>query len=607
MTRRKHGSRPAPPGTGSGRVATRRATAWMLGLAGILALTALLWTRSGRKSPPIDPHPTAQPVPYQPRARGTITFSNPVAALLHQRCAPCHRPGEVGPFALLTYADARERAKSIARVTRERLMPPWLPDNPSGTFQDERRLSVDEIGLLQQWVEEGLAEGDPTQTPPPPSWPRGWQLGTPDLIAALAAPYLAPAEGRDVYRNLVLPLTNDVRRYVIGVEFRPGGRGVHHAALRLDRTRYSRRLDARDAEPGFGGMALPETTEVPNGHFLNWQPGKQPYRVSPELAWTLEPGTDLVIQLHVQPGGKPEPVQPLVGFYFSDRPPSRHAFKVILDHPVIDIPPGAGHYVIHDPYVLPVDAAALMVFPHAHYLAREMTGRAVLPDGTVRTLLHIPEWNFNWQGDYRFVQPIELPKGTRLEMEFSYDNSTNNTRNPSSPPRRVRFGPQTTDEMGELWVQLLPRREEDFAPLAADYARHEVRKAVELYSERIRIDPAEPRARVQLGTALLALERYAEAGEQFREAARLKPDDDQAQYYLAVTLRRAGRVAEAQAGFERALQLNPDLYKAHGNLGAIALTAGDFASARLHFEAALAINPADPMALSALQRLEQGR
>ena len=541
--------------------------------------------------------PPQGPLRYAPRPVGTLTFTKEIAPIIYQHCASCHRPGQSAPFNLLSYTDVKKRAGQIVEVTARRFMPPWLPEPGVVEYAEARILTVDELGLLRQWAEEGAAEGKPDDLPPLPQWTEGWRLGRPDLIIEMTEPYTLDPEGKDVYRNFAIPISLTAARYVEAVEFRPGNeKVVHHAAMRIDRTRYSRLLDDRESGPGFGGMNLPETTEVPSGHFLNWQPGKLPYRAPPGLGWRLEPGTDLVLQLHLHPTGKPEVVRSRIGLYFTEQAPTNATYKIILDWPAIDIPPGTSNYVIEDNYVLPVDVQALTVFPHAHYLAKEMQAFATLPEGKRQWLLWIKDWDFNWQGDYRFARPIPLSKGSRLNMRFTYDNSTNNVRNPHQPPQRVRFGPQTTDEMGEVWLQVLPRNQRDLAVLARDYASKQIEKTVLVNQQRLRTNPADSKAYLQIGKALLGLDKLREAEPYLRTAVERQPDGDEPHYFLALSLRLQNRLDAARQEFEIALRLNPDNYRAHGNLGWIFLARGDLSQADEHFRAALRLNPGDTIA-----------
>jgi tetratricopeptide (TPR) repeat protein len=276
---------------------------------------------------------------------------------------------------------------------------------------------------------------------------------------------------------------------------------------------------------------------------------------------------------------------------------------LILDNPTIDIPAGEANYKLKDSYTLPVDAELTTIFPHAHYLAREMQGYAILPDGTKRWLLDIKDWDFNWQGDYRFAQPIAAPKGTVLHMEFTYDNSTNNVRNPNHPPKRVQFGLQTTDEMGELWIQALPASPHDLSLLAEDFSQQGLLKMVKVGQHRVQKTPKDAKAHVDLAKTLVGMERLHEALKHLNTAVTLQPKNEEAHYFLGVVNRLNGNRKAARSEFEATLQLNASHYKAHGNLGMLDLEDGKVAPAELHFQEALRINPEDPLAREKLDRI----
>ena len=557
-------------------------------------MAALLWPK---------PNPKAALSSYRPRPAATLTFNKDIAPIFFQNCSGCHRPTQSGPFAILSYADAKEHGKQIAEVTRKRVMPPWKPEPGLVEYLDERRLTVDQIGMVQQWFAEGMHEGDPSDLPALPQFANGWQLGQPDLVIEMPEAYTLPAEGKDVYRNFVIPIPIDGPRFVDAVEFRPNAQVVHHAAIRLDNTRMSRKLDEQSPEPGFEGMTMPETTYFPNGQFLNWQPGKSAYHSPEGYYWTLGTNTDLVLQLHMKPSGKAEAIQASVGFYFTDKAPTRQGFKLILDNPTIDIPAGEANYKLKDSYTLPVDAELTTIFPHAHYLAREMQSYAILPDGTKRWLIDIKDWDFNWQGDYRFAQPIVAPKGSVLHMEFTYDNSTNNVRNPNHPPKRVQFGLQTTDEMGELWIQALPASPHDLSLLAEDFSQQGLLKMVKVGQHRVQKTPKDAKAHLDLAKTLVGMERLHEALKHLNTAVTLQPKNEEAHYFLGVVNRLNGNRKAARSEFEATLQLNASHYKAHGNLGMLDLEDGKVAPAESHFQEALRINPEDPLAREKLERI----
>lgn len=528
----------------------------LLGGAGI----GWLAFRPPSGGPPTAPH-------YVLRLSGSLTFCRDIAPIVHQHCGPCHHEGASAPFALIEYSDCRKRAAQIADVVTRGLMPPWLPDSELVAYADQRVLTPDEIGMIAQWAAEGAPEGDPADLPPPPTWPDGWMLGEPDLVVEMPEPFVLPAEGTDVFRNFVIPIELDEPRYVRAVEIHPGNpQVVHHGVLLIDPTRESQRLDEQDPEPGYGGMIYGLTAHSPDGHFLGWTPGKTPFEAPPDMAWQLTPGADLVLQLHLLPSGKPESVRAKIALYFTESPPSRRPQMLRLGSLTIDIPPGQTDYRIADEFVLPVDVDVLGVYPHAHYLAREMKGIALLPDGSRRWLIHIPRWDFNWQDEYRFPTPIPLPRGTKLRMEFTYDNSSENVRNPHHPPRRVVWGPQSSDEMGDLWIQVVPHRPADRDRLRRAFAAKEFAARLEGAFHAIRVTPDGVEARYNLGCLLEQAGRLDEAETQFTHVLDVDPDHAPSLNNLGVLHCRRGRIFEAIPLFERALELSPDYADARANL-----------------------------------------
>src|SRR4029453_19089185 len=297
--------------------------------------------------------------------------------------------------------------------------------------------------------------------PRTPVWTDGWQLGSPSLTVSFPEPYVVPADGPDFSRTFVLRLPVNAPTYVKGLEFRPGNAGVvHHANIRIDATPRSRELDQQDPELGHAGL-LPPSAVYPDGHFLGWTPGQVSPLLPQGLAWRLNPGTDLVVEIHFVPNGRSETVQPDVGLYFTEEPPERTPAMLRLGHQNLEIPAGEKHYVTSDAFVLPVDVGVQAVQPHAHYRAREVKGTATLPDGTSTPLIYIKDWDYRWQHVYRYVTPLMLPKGTTIELQYLFDNSAENPRNPQQPPQPVHWGQRSTDEMGDLWVQMLPRSDQD--------------------------------------------------------------------------------------------------------------------------------------------------
>ncbi|MCC7376219.1 MAG: tetratricopeptide repeat protein [Verrucomicrobiales bacterium] len=538
------------------------------------------------------------------------SFCRDVAPILYAHCAGCHRPDQAAPFGLLEYSEARKHARDIVEVTSRRVMPPWPPEPGYGTFAHERRLTPRQLEILRRWHESGAPEGALTDLPPKPKWPVDWQSGTPDLVVTVPRVYTLAAEGSDLYRNFVVPIPVETLRFVTGVEFRPGNaRVVHHAFLNIDETRQSRWMAAREDPPGFDGMDLPESAVMPAGQLLGWQPGKVAYHVDEGLSWVLKPKTDLVLQLHLQRTGKAEAVQPSIGFYFGSRPPTNHPYRIRLASFELDIPPGESNYVVEQRYELPVDVRLLRVNPHAHYLGKDIRGYALLPGGEKRWLLWIKHWDFNWQGDYAYAEPVELPKGSTLVMRFTYDNSTNNLRNPHQPPVRVRHGPNTVDEMAALGFQALTRNETDRAILAKDQIEKLLELSLSYERFVLRHDPDDAMAHVKLARILASRGVFEEAEAHLKTALQLKPTEDKAYYELGYLHLRQDRLVEANRDFIAVVRLNPRDSQAFGNLGLIALKQRRPKDARAYLEVALRLNPDDAVArqnLALVGTLESG-
>src|SRR5688572_1512895 len=398
-----------------------------------------------------------------PPASGTVTFTEAIAPIVYANCVTCHRPGEAAPFSLISYEDVAKRGVLIARVTASRYMPPWHGDTDFGEFVGERRLSDAQIATIAAWVKQGMPRGDERRMPKLPAFTaEGWQLGKPDLVLEMPAGFDVRATGPDVFRNFVIPTRLTEDKWVRGVEYRPGARKVvHHAIFAHVPGGSMAALDGADGRPGFGGMG---TVGVINGNGQNdsqglggWAVGATPRMLPEGIATRLPKGSDFLLQVHFHPSGKPETEKSLIGIYFAEGPPTKHLMSVEVPSLFgigsgIDIPPGTKDYTIRGSFMLPGDMRVYQSGAHAHYLARQMHAVATLPDGSTRSLLSIKDWDFNWQDSYIYKEPFTLPKGTRIDVAITYDNSADNPRNPISPPRRAVFGEQSFDEMGAVSI-----------------------------------------------------------------------------------------------------------------------------------------------------------
>jgi tetratricopeptide (TPR) repeat protein len=574
------------------------------------------------------------PAPLPARSEKRVTFNRDLAPIFFHYCAPCHHPDEAGPFPLLTYADAKSHARQIAALTAKRFMPPWLPEPQKLKFADELRLSDEQIALIQKWVDQGEAEGAPADLPPTPQFVPGWQIGRPDKIVQAEKPYVLPPSGSDMYWNFIFRAPVDRTRWLKAIEIRPGDkRVVHHANILVDRNQSAR---AEEAVPGagFAGMELKIESETfdPDSHFLFWKPGTV---IQPEpegMALRLDKDMDLVLNVHLQPSGKPEKIQPSLGLYFTDHPATLFPLLLQLENDrQLDIPPGAKQFLVTDEFTIPVDVDLLAIYPHAHYLGKDLQAIATLPDGSSKTLIHIAQWDLNWQAVYRYAEPVVLPKGTTIAMRYTYDNSTENIANPNHPPRRVVAGNRSTDEMAHLWLQVLPHPSSDpnVDPrmfIQEAMARHNIQKnpddfeahynlaamlqargardeAMQHFQIAVRLRPQDPTANNALGASLLAAGRVGEAIPFLQAALRFQPDNFDAHYNLANVFVSQSRFSEAVEQYRAATRLHPDDAKAEANLGSALAVTGNISEAKLHFERALRLDPDNQLARENLRQI----
>lgn len=431
---------------------------------------------------------------------GQWTFNEHIAPIIYRHCAGCHRPDQVGPFALLEYEQVKRRAKTIKAVVDSGYMPPWHPSSQSPEFADTRQLSDADRKTLLEWIEQGAPQGEPKDKTPLPKFETEWMLGPPDLIVNMPQSFDIPADGPDIYRSFVFPVNLPEDRWIKAIELRPQARSaVHHALFFVDAERQARLRDGRDGQAGIPGMGFLNVgggeglgnnrngagQALING-LLNRQggagnnsivealsrglggyvPGTTPARLPGDLALLLPAGSDIIMQTHFHPTGKAAREQAQLGLYFADTPPSK--LLVPIQVPAmfgfgaqIDIPAGESNYRVEDQFELPIAVEAITVGGHAHYLCREMRITATLPDGNKTLLLEINDWDLDWQDRYTFASPIVLPAGTQLQTELIYDNSPANPRNPYSPPRRIRWGRESNDEMGSMTLQVVAHNESE--------------------------------------------------------------------------------------------------------------------------------------------------
>lgn len=392
------------------------------------------------------------PGPDPPKP-STVTFANQVAPILYEHCTKCHSPGQVAPFSLRSYEEARKWSKNLVAAIDRGTMPPWPAVDGYNSFRGANRLTAIQKETLRLWAAAGAPRGDAESEPAPPPMPPEWQLGAPDLVVGPAEPFRLEAEGADVYRNFVIKTDFKETRWVTGMDVKPGNpRVVHHVIAFLDSRGRAERLEAgnKDGQPGystFGGVGF-----LPTGSLGGWAPGLAPLRTPDDVAFELKPGTSIVLQVHYHKSGKPETDLTKVGLYFAKRPPNKSMQLAWIANIGLRIPANARQHIVRQRYRIPTNVTAYAAMPHMHLLGRSMKAYAELPDGATRPLVWVDDWNFNWQFQYEFQEPIKLPEGSVINVEAVYDNSADNPFQPNSPPKQVTWGEETTDEMMLLIV-----------------------------------------------------------------------------------------------------------------------------------------------------------
>ncbi len=363
-----------------------------------------------------------------PVSVGKVTYASDVAAILQAKCQSCHRPGEVGPFPLLSYDDARGHSAMIREVVDDRRMPPWHADPRYGHFQNERSLTPRERATLVAWVEQGTPLGDVAAIPAAKKFPEGWSIGTPDVVFELPEPYVVPAQGVLDYVNVRVPTNFTEDKWIQGAEARPGDRGVvHHIVVYVDD--HSKKRSRRS-----------------EGHLCGFAPGDLPSVYEKGTAKRIPAGSDLIFQLHYTPNGKMASDRSKLGLIFAKEPVKHQAHTRPIAQDKFRIPPGADNHEVKSEFTFPKDTHLLSFMPHMHLRGKSFQYKATYPDGRSETLLSVPAYDFGWQSIYVLSEPKLMPKGTRIDCTAHFDNSAANLNNPD-PTKTVSWGDQTFEEM----------------------------------------------------------------------------------------------------------------------------------------------------------------
>jgi hypothetical protein len=404
----------------------------------------------------------------------TPTFSKDVAPILYNNCTSCHRPGEIGPMSLQTYQEARPWAKSIATRVANGSMPPWHADSSHIAFTNDRRLSDADKATILKWASNGAPEGNPQDLPAPPKYVDGWSIGTPDVVFAMSEDYPVPASGTIEYKYFEVPTNFTEDKYIQGFEVRPGDRSVVHHVIVFARTPPA----PRPAEPAAGepqrprreppfkfaaGMEEPKDEAVEAakrspandrpaprggaGAFVGgFAPGQSTRIYEAGTAMKIPKGATLIFQMHYTAGGKATTDRSKIGLIFAKTPPQREVIMAALQNANFTLPAGASDVKVDAEMTINQDMTVWSLLPHTHVRGKRWEYQATYPDGRTETILSVPKYDFNWQTEYVFKQPLKLPKGTTIHSTAWYDNSAANKSNPD-PTVDVHWGDQTWQEM----------------------------------------------------------------------------------------------------------------------------------------------------------------
>ena len=394
----------------------------------------------------------SSPAP-QSRVPVHATFYRDVLPVLQKHCQVCHREGEIAPFSLVTYQQAKSWANLIRSSVDARKMPPWFADPCCGHFSSDPSLTPAEIRAVDDWVSQGAPAGDPRDAPPPPHWTQGWNIAPPDLIVSMPVPVKIPAEGDVEYTYEIVPTHFKTGKWVRMSELRPSARDhVHHAVVYV-RPPDSNWLRGAPVGAPFTASTLHDPHLMHDARFttsdllLVYAPGSSPENWPEGMAKFIPAGSDLVFQMHYTTNGHRAVDQTALGMVFAKRAPQQRVLTLQLanEDDMVPIPPNTDNYRVEVHGTLPNDALLLSFFPHMHLRGKKFEYNIVHPDGSRETLLRV-HWDFYWQLSYRLAQPRLLPAGTMLEAIAWYDNSRNNPHNPD-PDDPVEWGDQTYNEM----------------------------------------------------------------------------------------------------------------------------------------------------------------
>ncbi len=384
-----------------------------------------------------------------------VTFHKDVMPVLQKHCQICHRPGEAGPMSFLSYKESRPWAKAMRDAVASKKMPPWFADPAHGKFANDRRLDSKDIETLTQWANTGAKEGNPKDAPKPVTFAQGWTIGNPDVVFEMPFEFDIPAKGTLEYQHFVLPTNFKEDTWVTAVEVRPSNRAVTHHGVAFVRPPGSNWL--RDAKPGVAYVPpvtwrsnLSQLEEV----FETYVPGAVPHHLAPGQAKLIPAGSDIILQMHYTANGTASKDRSRIGLILSKTPPSERVYSMSVTNSKFAIPPGASEYPVEGKFIFQQEVKLLALSPHMHLRGKSMQYTVVYPTGESQVVLNVPNYDFSWQLFYYMDKPLVLPKGSRIDVRATFDNSANNKNNPDAT-QEVKWGDQSWQEMMVAFVDVV--------------------------------------------------------------------------------------------------------------------------------------------------------
>jgi hypothetical protein len=409
------------------------------------------------------------------------TFNRDVAPILYRRCASCHRPNDIAPMSLLDYKSARPWAKAIREAVLARKMPPWFADPHWGSFANDARLSANEIETIKTWVDQGGQEGDARDLPAAPVFIEGWRLGKPDIVIDIGEDF-AVKPGKDAYEHFTVETHFTEGKWIRAAEIRPGNRRVvHHVhvtvvaderqagstsiesmtALKTFLVREGTLTRIREDAPVVNDACAADAPDLPylrgfqEGALASFLPGRAPDVFPEGTAKWIPPGSKFEFVIHyARTSSASQTDRTSVGLYLASGPPNQVLRRMDLRNFFFRIPPGAASHEVKRCYTFDQDRLLLSITPHMHYRGHDARYELLRPGGRREVLLAVPAYDFNWQLVYRFKEPLQVEKGSRLMVTTHYDNSPNNPANPD-PAQAIRWGDKSEEEMMTSWIEYL--------------------------------------------------------------------------------------------------------------------------------------------------------